>query len=276
MVTLTMMQTMWPQNNDTPRRPDAQLLQGIAVDAPTIFARHGLNNDRLVAHAMSQFSHECGNGRTMTENINYSPARAAAVWPTRFSSAADCEAKVGCSGADPAFPTRLMDLVYGKRNGNRPGTSDGSKYIGRGLAQVTGRANYETLGNQLGLDLVGQPELVTHPQHALECGVAMFVLRGCVAPAQDDDVRAVTKCINGGQIGLQDRKLKLEQWKNALLQQALNRLGANPVLLTDGAFGKKSIDALMAFQHSHGLPSNGRQNDSATLAAIESDIAALP
>ncbi|WP_213954024.1 peptidoglycan-binding protein [Variovorax sp. dw_954] len=274
MITLKMMQTMWPQNTGVPPQPDERLLECIASDAPTVFPKYDLTSDRLVAHAISQFSHECGNGRTMTENIGYSPQRAAEVWPGRFSSAADCLAKVRCSAGDPAFPTKLMDLVYGNRNGNRPGTSDGSKYIGRGLAQATGRANYLKLGNLVGLDLISQPELVNQPEHALECGVAMFILCGCLAPAKADDVESATRHLNGGTIGLEDRILKLELWKNALLQDALNRLGADPVLATDGAFGKKSIDALMSFQRRKGLDPNGRPRDTATLAAIEGALAA--
>jgi len=276
MLTLTMMQTMWPQNSDQPRRPDARLLEGVAKAAPAVFAKYGLTSDALVAHAMAQFSHECGNGRSMVENIGYSPERAAQVWPGRFTSGADCLAKVGCrSGDDPNFPTKLIDQVYGGRNGNLAGTSDGSKYIGRGLAQVTGRSNYEKLGTKVNLKLLDNPGLVNEPDNALECGVAMFILCGCLEPAKANNVAGVTKKLNGGDVGLQDRMAKLEQWKNALLQGALNRLGASPALATDGAFGKKSIDALTAYQSRKGLEVNGRADDPKTLAAVEKDIAAL-
>jgi len=276
MLTLSMMQLLWPQNNQQPRLPETRLLEGIAKAAPSVLPKYGLSNDLLVAHAMSQFSHECGTGRAMVESIRYTPQRAAEVWDTRFTSAADCEAKVGCRGDDPAFPTRLIDMVYGGRNGNRPGTSDGSTYIGRGLAQVTGRENYDKLGAKLGLNLLDKPGLVNEPENALECGVAMFVMRGCLEAAKANDVKLVTKKLNGGNVGLLDRIAKLEQWKNALLQNALNRLGANPELVTDGAFGKKSIEALMTFQRKKGLAPDGRADDAKTLAAIAADIAALP
>lgn len=275
MLTLSMMQLLWPQNNQQPRLPEARLLEGIAKAAPAVFPKYGLDNDLLVAHAMSQFSHECGGGRSMVESIQYTPQRAAEVWPGRFSSAADCEAKVGCRGTDPKFPTRLIDMVYGDRNGNRPGTSDGSTYIGRGLAQVTGRGNYEKLGTLLNLNLVDNPALVNEPDKALECGVAMFILRGCLEPARAGNVKLVTKKLNGGDVGLLDRIAKLDLWKNALLQQALNRLGANPVLATDGVFGKKSIEALMSFQRKKGLEATGRADDAKTLAAVDAAIAAI-
>lgn len=276
MLTLSMMQTMWPQNTSQPPRPAEQLLKCIAQDSARVFAKYGLNNDLLVAHAMSQFGHECGNGRAMTESISYTPQRAAEVWPSRFSSAADCLAKVGCQAGDPNFPVKLINQVYGGRNGNRAGTDDGSRFIGRGLAQVTGRANYEQLGKLTGLPLADQPDLVNQPEHALECGVGMFILRGCLEPAKANDVARVTLKLNGGNVGLQDRIVKLDQWKSALLQHALNRLKvADPALVTDGQFGKKSIEALMNFQRRHQIEPNGNRDDARTLDAIESALAAL-
>lgn len=276
MLTLSMMQTMWPQNTSQPPRPPVQLLECIAKDSSHVFKKYGLSNDLLVAHAMSQFGHESGNGRSMTESINYTPQRAVAVWPSRFSSAADCLAKVGCQAGDPDFPVKLINSVYGGRNGNRAGTDDGSRYIGRGLAQVTGRANYEQLGKLLSLPLVDQPDLVNKPEHALECGVAMFILRGCLEPAKANDVERVTRKLNGGNVGLQDRIFKLDQWKSALLQHALNRLkDADPPLVTDGQFGKKSIEALMNFQRRHQLEPNGNRDDVRTIDEIERAIAAL-
>lgn len=276
MLTLSMMQTMWPQNTSQPPRPSVQLLDCIAKDSSRVFAKYGLSNDLLVAHAMSQFGHESGNGRSMTEGISYTPQRASEVWPSRFSSAADCVAKVGCQAGDPSFPVKLINLVYGDRNGNRAGTDDGSRFIGRGLAQVTGRANYEQLGKLVGLPLADQPDLVNQPEHALECGVAMFILRGCLDPARANDVARVTFKLNGGNVGLQDRIFKLDQWKSALLQHALNRLqAADPALVTDGQFGKKSIEALMNFQRRHQLEPNGNRDDARTLDEIESALAAL-
>jgi putative chitinase len=125
-----------------------------------------------------------------------------------------CE--LGSFAGDPDFRIKLIDNVYGGRNGNRPGTHDGSAYIGRGLSQVTGRGNYEALGAKVGLDLVNHPELVNDPANALECGVASFTLCGCMPFAEADDVVGVTKHLNGGLTGLDDRKAWLARWKAAL------------------------------------------------------------
>jgi putative chitinase len=180
----------------------------------------------VIAHAMAQFSHECGAGSAMIENINYTPERACQVWPSRFSSAADCLAKVKSFAGDPDFHTKLIDSAYGGRNGNRPNTHDGSFFIGRGLSQVTGRGNYEALGAKVGLDLVNSPDLVKDPAHALECGVADFVLCGCLPFAEADDVLNVTKRLNGGTTGLDERKAWLTRWKTALGVQSASSQAA--------------------------------------------------
>ena len=212
MLTLEIMHAMWPRGN----AKVAGLVEGIVAAAPAVFAKYGLNNELVIAHAMAQFSHECGAGTEMQENINYSAARACQVWPSRFSSEADCFAKVGSFAGDPDFHTKLIDSVYGGRNGNLPGTHDGSLFIGRGLSQVTGRGNYEALGTKVGLDLVNHPELVNDPANALECGVADFVLCGCLPFAESDDVVHVTKHLNGGLTGLDERKDWLARWRAAL------------------------------------------------------------
>ncbi len=162
MLTLEIMHAMWPNGNNTV----PGLMEGIVAAAPAVFAKYGLNRDLVIAHAMAQFSHECGAGNEMIENINYTAKRACQVWPSRFQNEADCFARVGSFAGDPDFRIKLIDNVYGGRNGNRPGSHDGSTYIGRGLSQVTGRGNYEALGAKVGLDLVNQPDA---RQRSSEC-----------------------------------------------------------------------------------------------------------
>jgi putative chitinase len=282
MLTLDMLQELWPQGDL--RVPG--LIQGIANAAPTIFPKYGLNDDLTIAHAMAQFSHECGAGLEMTENINYTAARACAVWPSRFSSPQDCYNKVGSSPGDPNFPVKLIDNVYGGRMGNAPSPShDGSTFIGRGLSQVTGRDGYQKLGGKTALGLINTPDLVNLPINALESGVADFVLCGCLPFAEADDVNGVTQHLNGGFIGLSQRIAWLGKWKTALgaanpaphstvwLQASLNTLGADPTLVPDGQFGPLTANALTAFQQSHGLPADGKVSD-ATFAAIDQALAA--
>jgi putative chitinase len=281
MLTLEIMQAMWPHGDNTV----PGLVEGIVAAAPAVFANNGLNSDLVIAHAMAQFSHECGAGNEMVENINYTAKRACQVWPSRFSSEADCFAKVGSSAGDPDFCIKLMDSVYGGRNGNQPGTHDGSTFVGRGLSQVTGRGNYEALGAKVGLDLVNQPDLVNAPANALKCGVADFILCGCLPFAQADDVSGVTKHLNGGFEGLDERTLWLARWKTAMgsqnpalhsttwVQVSLNKLGADPALIPDGSYGPQTAAAVKEFQESHGLDPDGKVGP-ITLSALDAALAA--
>jgi putative chitinase len=280
MLTRDMMHHMWP-NGDAKVHG---LIDGIMAAAPTVLPKYGLTGNLVIAHAMAQFSHECGAGHDMVENINYSASRACEVWPSRFSDEASVYAQVGSAPGDPHFRTKLMDNIYGNRMGNRPGTHDGSTFIGRGLSQVTGREGYQRLGARVGLDLVDDPSLVVAAANAFECGVADFVLCGCLPFAQADDVQGVTKHLNGGFIGLSERIAWLGRWKTALgshkpprrstawLQISLNKLGADPVLIPDGSFGPLTAAALTEFQRSQDLEPDGKVGPE-TYAAID---AALP
>ncbi len=213
MLTLALMQHLWPNGNA--KVPG--LVEGIAASAPVVFPKYGITSDLVIAHAMAQFSHECGAGLEMVENIYYSPQRACAVWPSRFHSQSDCYAKVDSFAGDPLFHIKLIDHVYGGRMGNAPYPShDGSSFVGRGLSQCTGREGYEKLSAKTGLDLVNHPDLVSSLANALECGVADFVICGCLPFAEKDDINNVTLKLNGGYIGLAERKIWLARWKNNL------------------------------------------------------------
>lgn len=204
MITLTMMQRRWPLGDL--RVPG--LVEGIVASAPAVFEKYGLTTPLVVAHAMAQFSHECGAGEEMVENLNYSAQGLMRTWPTRFSS----ERAMALAHK----PEAVADAVYNGRLGNRIGTDDGWNYRGRGLSQCTGREGYERLGIKTGLDLVNYPDLVNDPKNALECGVGDFVLCECLPFAEHDDIIGVTKRLNGGLIGLAQRRLWLGLWKKDL------------------------------------------------------------
>lgn len=205
MLTLELMRRLWP-HGDT-RVPG--LLEGIVAAAPTVFRKYGLNSPLVVAHAMAQFSHECGGGDEMVENLNYSANGLVKTWPSRFNPASAL--------TFARDPKKIADKVYNGRMGDREGTDDGWNYRGRGLSQCTGREGYEKLSKKTGLDLISHPDLLLDPAHALECGVADFVLCGCLPYAEKDDVLNVTKRLNGGTIGLAQREEWLAKWKHALL-----------------------------------------------------------
>jgi putative chitinase len=276
------MHAMWPNGNSRV----AGLVEGVLAAAPAVFVKYGLNSDLLIAHAMAQFSVECGAGTAMVENINYTATRACQVWSSKFRSEADCYTLVGSFAGDPSFCTKLINYVYGGRNGNLPGTQDGCTYIGRGLSQVTGRGNYQALGTKVGLDLPNNPDLVNEPANALECAVAAFIRCGCLPFAQADDVSGVTLHLNGDHTGLDERTLWLARWKAALgsqnpaphsttwIQISLNKLGIDPPLDTDGTYGPMTAAGVKDFQAAHGLDVDGKSGP-ATLAAMDAALQAL-
>jgi putative chitinase len=267
------MHGLWP-HGDT---KVAGLVAGIVASAPGVLAEYGLTSDLLIAHAMAQFSHECGAGDEVVENLNYSAQGLMNTWPSRFDAA-----KAAAFAHDPQ---RIADEVYDGRMGNRPGSDDGWNFRGRGGSQVTGRAGYEVLGARVGLDLVDQPDLVNDPGHFLECAVADFVICGCLPFAMNDDVSGVTFHLNGGLIGLAERTGWLARWKSALnaqaggprgtvwVQQSLDTLGTEPPLVVDGSYGPATVAAVRAFQLAHGITVDGKVGPQ-TIATIEQAIAA--
>lgn len=161
-----------------------------------------------LAHFLAQACHETAGLTLLVENLNYSTARLLAVWPSRFPT---------WESAEPFArnPRALANHVYGHRLGNTE-PDDGWRYIGRGLLQLTGRANYARVGRAIGIDLAGHPYLATSPEHALAIAVEIWRSAGCMAHADADDLVAVTRAINGGLNGLDDRRAWLAKAKAVL------------------------------------------------------------
>lgn len=208
-ITLQQLQKHWPHGD----RSVPGLMEGIAKSAPTVFAKYNITSQLVVAMLFGQFSEETGGGIDMVENIHYTPQRALQIWPSHFHSVDDLYQKIGSYVGDAQFATKLMDSVYGDRMGNRPGTHDGSIYIGRGLSQCTGRDGYRNVSIKTGLNVINNPSILTAPDTALECGVADFILCGCMPFAEKGDVVNVTKHLNGGLIGLAERERWTSIWK---------------------------------------------------------------
>lgn len=135
---------------------------------------------------------------------------------------------------------------------------DGQRYKGRGLFQITGKFNYNRYGKFAGFDAVAHPErLATLPYAADSAG--WFWAHGAAVnlnkPADKDDVRTVTRLINGGFNGYEDRKRRLKAAKRAidfkgamLVQRALNRNGTYPQLVEDGDLGPRTTSVIRQHQ----------------------------
>lgn len=92
---------------------------------------------------------------------------------------------------------------YDGRMGN--GVGEGAKYKGRGLIQLTGKDNYRAYGKKLGVDLLNNPDLAAAPAIALEIACLYWNDRNLNRYADKEDIRAITRAINGGYNGLEDR-----------------------------------------------------------------------
>ena len=205
MLTLANMKAMWPAGD----QHVPGLLEGIASTSAAVFAKYGLTTSLVVAHAMAQFSEECGAGLEMAENMNYTAQRLLQVFPAHFTATLAAKAAHN--------PEMIAEIAYGGRMGNAPPPStDGWVFRGQGLSQCTGRDEYKALGEKIGVDLVANPGWLVDPQHALGCGVADFVLCGCLSYAEKDDVVEVTRKLNGGTNGLLAREQWLRRWKREL------------------------------------------------------------
>lgn len=213
MFTETTLRSLWPHGDSVV----PGLIAGIAAAAPTVFPKYGLTTDLTVSHAMAQFSEETGCGIDMKENMNYSAARLLQVFPSHFTPAQAI--------AMQHQPRLIADQAYGGRMGNaRPPSDDGWNFRGQGLSQVTGRNGFAALAKKTGLDLLNHPELIIAPDTALECGVADFVLCGCLLYAVKDSLVGVSSMLNVGHYtqnvnainGYAMRKSWLAIWKHTL------------------------------------------------------------
>lgn len=154
--------------------PRAKLKAAQYVDALNeAFEEYGINTPLRIAGFMSQIAVESGELRFTKE-----------LWgPTA---------------------QQLKYENWDRLGNNQPG--DGKKFMGRGLIQVTGRANYEACGDALGLDLLNEPELLEKPEWAVKSAAWYWKTRGLNELADEGDVRGMTRRINGGLTHLDERQ----------------------------------------------------------------------
>jgi putative chitinase len=163
------------------------------------FAKFGINSVRQQAAFIGECGHECGNFRILEENLNYRAATLMKLWSKRFPSLEIANQYAG-------NPKKIANNVYASRMGNRDESSgDGYRFRGRGCIQLTGHANYYHAGEALGVDFVMQPDLVATPKYAALTAGWFWSTHGCNELANNADWVGLTKKINGGTIGLDDR-----------------------------------------------------------------------
>lgn len=175
--------------------------------------------DKLeLAYLLGQCSHESLNFTRTVESFNYSPAGLIATWPKRFTP--ELANELGRTPEHPANQQAIANLVYNGRMGNTIDSNDGWNYRGRGYLQCTGRNNYTALNewlkeNGYSYDVVNNPDVVAK-NLALISSIWFWVINDIGQCALDDDIVAVTKKINGGVIGLDDRQKLVDYYKQEL------------------------------------------------------------
>jgi putative chitinase len=163
-----------------------------------------------LAHFLSQCGHESGGFKVTQENLNYGAKGLRGIFGKYFPTdalAAQYERK----------PEKIANRVYGSRMGNgAEATGDGWKFRGRGFIQLTGHDNYAAFDKTVDDNIMANPDLVSTKYPLLSA--AWFFTR-CLpkcTDASDAAVTAVTKCVNGGTIGLPDRLKHFKEY-HALL-----------------------------------------------------------
>lgn len=179
--------------------------------------RFGIDTPIRLAAWLATIGHESLDLTALEENLNYSADGLARTWPNRFkdySTGKPSDKARALAGK----PQAIANEVYANRMGNGPPESgDGWLYRGRGPLQCTGRSMYRKAGEATGYALEESPELVKEPMvGALTAGWIFAVEKQCCGPADRDDLVTVTTRINGGLIGLEDRRARYARAKKAL------------------------------------------------------------
>jgi len=176
------------------------------------FTKYGIDTVKRQSAFLGQCMHESNNFKTLEENLHYSAGALMRVWSSRFPDANTAEKYAN-------NPEAIANKVYGGRAelGNTE-DGDGWKFHGRGVIQLTGRANYTVCGQALGRPFADTPELLLEPENACLSAGWFWNKKGLNALADSGDYTTMTKRINGGTLGLDDRIAKIQKASSILSQ----------------------------------------------------------
>jgi len=172
----------------------------------TILDNAGINTPLRLAHFFGQLEHESGL-KPIAENLNYSADGLSKVFKKYFPDIAHANAYA-------RNPQKIANKVYANRMGNGSEQSgDGWKYRGRGFVQITGKDNYKALSRHYDIDYVSKPDLLLNEPDAIKSAIWYWSRINGNKLADGDNLLAITKAINGGTNGLEDRRQKVNKWK---------------------------------------------------------------
>jgi putative chitinase len=191
------------QINDFFEDTSEDIIQKFVEPLNDVMEFYEINNPKRISMFLAQVGHESGGLRTIKENLNYSADGLKRVFPKYFRDV---------NPADYAKrPEKIANRVYGGRMGNGPeSTGDGYRYCGRGLIQLTGKSNYEAFAADMGWPLAEATEWLSTEEGATWSAGWFWDSRELNQWADKGDILTVTKKINGGTIGLEDRKSHYE------------------------------------------------------------------
>ena len=174
------------------------------------FERFGILTPLQQASWIGQCGHECGNFKIMEENLNYRAATLLKLFPRTPKRAWGFTPEE--AAAYEKQPKRIANRIYSNRMGNRDEASgDGWRFRGSGFLQLTGHSNFYHAGKALGVDFVMEPELVRTPKYAAQTAGWFWQTHKINQHADGRDFVTMTKRINGGTIGLDDRIKHINQ-----------------------------------------------------------------
>lgn len=244
--------------------------------------KFNITTEKRVAGFLAQCSHESNNFKVLRENLNYSADGLKRIFPKYFKD------------VDPndyaRQPEKIANRVYSNRMGNGDEDSgDGWKYCGRGVIQLTGRDNYTKFAHDMGMSLEEVVEYLETIEGAIMSAAWYWNSRKINNAADDNDIVKMTKLVNGGTIGLEDRKKHYAHILEVLgteyeedddsdteeeesddesinINQVIKRGAKGPTVAAlqealgvgaDGSFGGGTEKALKAWQEQNGLTADG-------------------
>jgi putative chitinase len=280
LITLSQFQQMIPTNRE------ASIWHPIAIE---MFKKYEINTTNRIAGFMAQCAHESSDFRVLEENLNYSAERLLQIFPRYF----------GKGKANPADyarnPEKLANYVYmdvnrtktGALGNTRPG--DGWRFRGGGIKQLTGRNNFTRFGQSIGMSPEQAADYVRTRSGAFESACWFWKKNNLARFADANDIDGMSRKVNGGTIGLEDRRTRYNRAKTVLSSAPANSPTVNPQITdavtqrpviypnlrrgssgdlvrrvqralnitADGAFGLQTEIAVRSWQRINKYPSNG-------------------
>jgi len=203
MIALVQLQKIFPKTT-------AETLSQYVEPLIKVFKTYEINTPLRQAHFLAQVGHESGGFNFTKENLNYSADALLKVFPKYFNP--------DNAASHARNPQMIANRVYANRMGNGDvASNDGFTYRGRGLIQLTGKTNYTAFGKAVGLDIAKVVPYLETPEGAAMSAGWFWDTNKLNAKADTDNIQSVTKTINGGTHGIDDRMAILARAKTALI-----------------------------------------------------------